>query len=31
MSTFIKASKFEKGLCNFVDKILKRSFSAFKK
>jgi hypothetical protein len=30
MSAFIKASKFEKGLSNFVDRTLKRSFGAFK-
>ena len=27
---FIKASKFEKGLANVVDRALKKSFGAFK-
>ena len=29
-AAFIKASKFEKGLSNFVDRTLKRSFGAFR-
>ena len=29
-AAYIKATKFEKGLSNFVDRTLKRSFGAFK-
>ena len=29
-AAFLKASRFEKGLSNFVDRTLKRSFGAFK-
>ncbi len=29
-AAFLKASKFEKGLSNFVDRTLKRSFGAFR-